>query len=97
MIKWERDIGYNENKEPVAFLSYTNDKKAILVKVRGGAAADNYIVGNTLRPANAAAVSAAKDLAEVTYRIVKNLPDLDAAQAALRAYARMKGDGWWVK
>jgi hypothetical protein len=95
MLKWVDDIGYNNNEEMVAFLSYTRDKLAINVKVRGGAATDGYFVGNTVSPANAAAVAAAKQLAEVTYRIVKNQPDQDAAQVALRAYARMKGDFWW--
>jgi hypothetical protein len=95
MITWERDIGYNEDKEPVAFLHYDFNKQLIKVKVRGGEESDNYFVGNTVSPSNSAAIVAAKKLAEVTYRIIKNQPDQNAAQVALRVYAKMKGIYWW--
>jgi hypothetical protein len=92
MLKWQEQLGYNENGEIVAFISFTLNKLGMKVKVRGGKAADNYFVENTIVYASG---NVAKQVAEITYRIIKNQPDKDAAQAALRAYARMKGDFWW--
>lgn len=96
MLKWVDDIGYNENNEMVAFISYSRDKSAVIVKVRGGAATDRYFVESSVTsPGIAEAFDTAIKLAEATYRLIRNQPDMKAAQIALRAYARIKGDFWW--
>jgi len=97
-IEWRQGIGY-ENGYPVAFI-YPNKNwpsmRRLIIKVMGGKPKDNYFIHNTIQSEQGNVFSwVVLKIAEVTRRIIKDQPNKDAAQAAIRAYARMKGDYWW--
>jgi hypothetical protein len=93
-MEWKNDIGLIGGK-PVAFVHRdVKRNNNLVVKVQGGAD-DSYFTITHLFPDNSASRVAAKQIAEIVYRITRNQPDQDAAQAAIRAYARLKGDQWW--
>jgi len=95
MLKWKRDIGYNERGEIVAWIDNNYKKFTVKVDVLSNKADKPYYVSTTLTPNNEASIVVGRRIAEITYRIIKDQPNEDAAQAAMRAYARLKGDQWW--
>lgn len=96
VMKWQQDVGYEDGVGPVAHIFRSpKDSGVFTVRVMGGKPEDYYFVSNTIGPATSAAFGEAKKIAEVTRRVVKNQPNQEAAQAAIRAYARMKGERWW--
>ena len=96
VMKWQQDVGYEDGVGPVAHIFRGRENGGCLtIKVMGGKPADNYFVSNTISPITSATFGEAKKIAEVTRRVVKNQPSQESAQAAIRAYARLKGERWW--
>jgi hypothetical protein len=91
MLTWKRDVGYNEQGQVVAWINPDYKNLVVKVEVQG----DGYFISNTVVPPNSAGIVAAKQIAAITYRIIRNQPDKDAAQAAIRTYTRLKGGDWW--
>lgn len=101
MMEWDGEVGY-EGKQPVAYIYPSKgNMRHVVIKVMGGKPEDNYFVCNTIQPAHSQMFSGEHmfregvKIAEATRRIIKDQPNQDVAQAAIRAYARIKGEHWW--
>jgi len=93
-IEWRDDVGYDGSRV-VAYINRPRGENVLHVRVHGGKPEDGYYLSNWVGPLHGNVFGAAKKLAETTYRLIKNQPDETSAEAAVRAYARMKGDRWW--
>ena len=93
-IEWRDDVGYDGSRV-VAYINRPRGENVLHVRVHGGKPEDGYYLSNWVGPLHGNVFGEAKRLAETTYRLIKNQPDETSAEAAVRAYARMKGDRWW--